>query len=153
MTHRIAQVESTLQRVVADVLQRSLSDPRVEGLVSVTKVKVSDDMSSAVVYVSVLPEEKQKTTLKGLEHAAIHIQALAKKKLALRRVPRLMFREDSEIKRVSKTLGAIREAVERSGIEGETADGSGAGDGTETSITQPAGARPSDRPSSATENS
>jgi len=115
MNHRIAQVESTIQRVVAEVLQRSVSDPRIEGMVSITKVNVSDDLANATIYVSVLPAEKQKTTVKGLEHAAAHIHSLAKKKLALRRVPRFAFRGDDELKKQARTLEAIREAVDRSG--------------------------------------
>ncbi|MEM9252968.1 MAG: 30S ribosome-binding factor RbfA [Planctomycetota bacterium] len=122
MSHRIEQIESTLHRVLAEVLQRSISDPRIEGLVSITKVKVSDDMAAATVFVSVLPAEKQRTTVKGLEHAAVHIHGLAKKKLALRRVPRLTFRGDDELKKQDQTLRAIREAMDRSGPGDEGGD-------------------------------
>jgi ribosome-binding factor A len=119
MNHRLEQIESTLRRVVAEVLQRSISDPRIEGLVSVTRVSVSDDLANATIYVSVLPTEKQRTTVKGLQHAAVHIQALARKKLALRRVPRFAFRGDEELKKQAQTLRAIREAAERSGFEAD----------------------------------
>ncbi|MEM1210228.1 MAG: 30S ribosome-binding factor RbfA [Planctomycetota bacterium] len=122
MNHRIEQVESTLKRVVSEVLQRSVSDPRIEGMVSITKINVSDDMAAATIYVSVLPAEKQRTTVKGLEHAAVHIHGLAKKKLALRRVPRFTFRGDDELKKQDRTLRAIREAMDRSGPEDEGGD-------------------------------
>lgn len=56
MTHRIEQVESTLRKALAQVLQRSISDPRIRGMVSITDVDVSPDMKQAKICVSVLPE-------------------------------------------------------------------------------------------------
>lgn len=113
MTKRVEQVESTLRRAIAEVLQRQISDPRIEGLVSITQVKVSPDLRDAYVHVSVLPEKHQKKTLYGLRHAAIHIQALVKKKVALRVVPHLDFRLDTSLKKQAEVMGAIQQAIDR----------------------------------------
>lgn len=113
MTKRIEQVESTLRRAIAEVLQRQISDPRIEGLVSITRVKVSPDLREAYVHVSVLPEKHQKKTLYGLRHAAIHIQALVRKKVALRVVPHLDFRLDTSLKKQAEVMGAIQQAIDR----------------------------------------
>ncbi|MFA9477210.1 30S ribosome-binding factor RbfA [Phycisphaerales bacterium AB-hyl4] len=115
MSHRIAQIESTLKRVIADVLHRRISDPRIEGMISITRVKVSPDLHNAFVYVSVLPEAKQKTTLAGLRHASRHIHSFVKKGVALRAVPHLDFRLDESIKKQAGIYDAIRRAAERTG--------------------------------------
>jgi ribosome-binding factor A len=122
MSHRLAQIESTLQRAIADVLQRDLADPRVEGLISITKLKVSPDLSQAYVNVSILPEEKQARVVQGLQHAAGHIQRLTRKRVALKAVPRLEFRLDEGLKRQATVEQAIVEAMQRTG-PAESAEG------------------------------
>ena len=57
MNHRAQQVVSLIRRAVQVVIGRGLHDPRVRGLISVTKVVMDDDLSQATVYVSVLPQE------------------------------------------------------------------------------------------------
>ena len=115
MTHRIEQVESILHRAVSQVLQRQIADPRIQGMISITRIKVSADMRNATVYVSVLPESKQNLTLKGLRHANRHIHALASKLVALRIMPRLEFRLDESLKKQASLHQAIQEGIQRSG--------------------------------------
>jgi len=113
MTHRIEQVESTLRKALAQVLQRRISDPRIRGMVSITEIDVSPDMKQAKVMVSVLPEEFAKRTLAGLRAADRHIQSEVKKLVALRLVPHLRFELDSSLKRAEEVYEAIDDARER----------------------------------------
>ena len=125
MTHRIEQVESTLRKALAQVLQRSISDPRIRGMVSIMDVDVSPDMKQAKVAVSVLPEEYAKRTLAGLKAANRHIQGEVKKLVALRIVPHLRFELDDSLKQADQVFQAIDEAKAREqepdDAEGETA--------------------------------
>lgn len=121
MSRRISQIESTLKRAIAQVLQRQISDPRITGMVSITEIKVSPDLHEAYVYVSVLPEKHQTKTLNGLRHAARHIHALTCKLVALRTVPHFDFRLDESLKRQAAVHEAIQQGLRRSG-EGETPD-------------------------------
>lgn len=115
MTHRIEQVESTLRKALAQVLQRKISDPRIRGMVSITKLDVSTDMKTAKVLVSVLPDQYEKRTLAGLRAANRHIHSEVKKLVALRIVPHLEFRLDSSLKKVSEIYDAINQGIDRSG--------------------------------------
>lgn len=110
MTHRIEQIESTLRKALAQVLQRKISDPRIRGLVSITEVDVSPDMKQAKVFVSVLPEEYGKRTLGGLRAADRHIQSEVKKLVALRLVPHLRFELDTSLKKAEEVYQAIDQA-------------------------------------------
>ena len=113
MSHRQEQAESTLMRAISQVLQRQVSDPRITGLVSITRIQVSPDLKDAYVYVSVLPEQHQNKTLHGLRHAAGHIHSLVRKLVAMRSVPKLDFRLDESIKKQAAVEQAIREGLER----------------------------------------
>ena len=113
MTHRIEQVESTLRKALAQVLQRKISDPRIRGMVSITDVDVSPDMKQATVAVSVLPEEYAKRTLAGLKAANRHIGSEVKKLVALRVVPHLKFELDDSLKKADEVYQAIDQAKAR----------------------------------------
>jgi len=113
MSHRKQQIESLLKRAVASVLQKGLADPRIKGLVSVTKVEVSVDLRHAAVYVSVTPVDYESRTLHGLRDATRHIQKKVNKAVALRIVPHLEFRIDQSLKREAEVLAAINEGMRR----------------------------------------
>jgi ribosome-binding factor A len=117
MSHRKEQVESTLQRAVSEVLMRRISDPRIEGMVSVTRVRVSDDFKNADVYVSVLPDKYEKRTLAGLRAAAGHIYGHVMKAMAIRTVPRLDFQLDTELKKEEAIFDAIAKGLDREGLD------------------------------------
>lgn len=113
MSHRKEQVESTLMRAVSQIVTRELADPRISGLISITRVEVTPDFKRADVYISVLPAEKQRLCVKGLNSAAPHIHARVMKAVAIRTVPHLEFREDATLKKSAEIFDAIREGLEK----------------------------------------
>ncbi len=113
MSLRVKQVESLLLRQVAQVLARGLNDPRVKGMVSVTRVSAAPDLKQAKVYVSVLPESAERTTLKGLHASARHVQSQLRPKLALKSVPHLTFALDEQHKKEQAVFAAIAEGLNR----------------------------------------
>ncbi|MCC7203759.1 MAG: 30S ribosome-binding factor RbfA [Phycisphaeraceae bacterium] len=113
MSHRKEQIEAMLQKAVSQLLATKLADPRLEGLVSITRVDLTPDFSDATVYVSVLPQRNESRALYGLSHAAGHIQSLLRKATALRSVPRLNFKIDGSLKKQDDVLDAIERARRR----------------------------------------
>ena len=129
MSHKIAQVEAVLSRAISKVLQSKISDPRIRGMISITRMKVTSDMKTAFVHVSILPEQYQRLTVDGLNHARVHIQHLVRKEVALRIVPHFEFRLDESLKRQAEIYSAINEGMKKTGAEdadevGEGDDGS-----------------------------
>lgn len=109
MTTRTDKLASVIQHAVQDVLARGINDPRVRGLVSVTKVEVLPDLSEARVLVSVLPAEQAALTMHGLTHAAGHIQKQIAGEITAKRMPRLSFRLDDSLKKAAALHAAIEE--------------------------------------------
>jgi ribosome-binding factor A len=122
MSHRKEQIESLLKRTVATVLQRGLADPRIKGLVSVTRIDASPDLKNATVYVSILPEQYESATMHGLRDATMHVQQQVKKAVALRVVPHLRFKLDRDLKKQAEVFAAIDQAMERTGPDTEHPD-------------------------------
>jgi len=66
---RAGKLASTIRKSIQESLSRGLGDPRIRGLVSITAVDVSPDLSQASVLVSVVPERHEQTVLHGLRAA------------------------------------------------------------------------------------
>lgn len=118
MSRRIEQVESTLQRAIQQAIARGLHDPRAGGLITVTGVKVTPDLKSAFIMVSVLPEEKQELTMHALRHAAKHLRRRVGDIIDMADLPEFVFRTDATTKEQGRLLDAFsriqqeREAAE-----------------------------------------
>jgi ribosome-binding factor A len=97
---RLERIESLITGIISEmILREEIRDPRVKSLVSVSSVKVSKDLSRAVVLVSGYLQADQLTAaVAGLNHAAGFIQGRIGRQLNLRTTPRLAFREDHSIK-------------------------------------------------------
>ncbi|MEA3225527.1 MAG: ribosome-binding factor A, partial [Planctomycetota bacterium] len=52
-TRRQEKVARVIKEAVSDAIAHHLSDPRIEGFVSVTRVDVAPDMHNADVYLSI----------------------------------------------------------------------------------------------------
>ncbi len=113
MTQHASQIASALQRGIQQVLTRGLNDPRVRGMLSVTRVQLSPDLHQATIFVSVLPAEHGALSLHGLRHATAHIRTLVGRSVRIRRMPKFTFRLDESIKKESAVLTAITEARRR----------------------------------------
>ena len=131
MSRRTDQVGSTLKQAVQTVLSRGLSDPRVRGLITVTRVDVEPDLSAARVWVSVFPRERQELTLHGLQSASRHIRREVGERFASKRMPELIFEADLAAQKQADVLHAIakaREEFREHGNEEGGSDGDEAGD-------------------------
>ncbi len=113
MSHRIAQFEATLKKAIAEILQRDMADPRIDGFISITRVKISSDMRNATIFVSVMPQEKESKNIHGLRHATGHIRTLVFKKMATRTVPRFKFVLDESLKKQAAVMEAIHRGLEK----------------------------------------
>jgi ribosome-binding factor A len=109
--HRAVQVGAQVREEIMQIIRRDLKDPRI-GFVSITEVRMSPDLRSARVRVSVLGDEEQgQATLAGLRSATGRIRhELGRRLQNLKFTPDLRFELDPSIEysvRISKTLREI----------------------------------------------
>ena len=104
---------STIQKELAEIIMRELSDPRLTGMPSITRVKVSPDLSIADVYVTIMGTPGvQNAALNALRHSAGMMRTKLTKVLSLRQAPYLKFHIDENLKKELAVLDAIRKANE-----------------------------------------
>ncbi len=94
MKHRNDRLEDQLRRELALILQREVKDPRVS-LATVARINLTNDLSYAEVFVSVLGEEEQREEcIRALIKARGFIRSTLAKRIRLRKTPELRFALD-----------------------------------------------------------
>ncbi len=93
---RSKRVGDLFREEIAEIIMNRVKDPRV-GFVTVTSVKVSDDLSYARVFISVLKKEDTEETLSVLNSASGFIRSEIGKRVRIKKLPRFEFFEDETL--------------------------------------------------------
>ena len=95
---RMGRINEEIQRAMAELI-RSVKDPRVHGLNSVTAVETTPDLKYDKIYISVLDKSDVDQVIKGLKSASGYLRRELGHTLSLRYTPELTFlRDDSMAK-------------------------------------------------------
>ena len=114
MSRRTERVNDLIRDELSDMLLRELNDPRLNGLISITRVEVSPDLANARVFVSVMGDDaEQKQAMKALEAAGGYMHRELKKRVTMRKVPFLGFRLDTSIAEGAQVLSLLNEVHEQ----------------------------------------
>ena len=93
--HRHERVGEEIAHEINAMMAGELKDPRLEGNVVASEVRVQPDMKHARIFISVQGSEKERAdAIKALEHASGFIRSELVERLQLRRVPELHFTLD-----------------------------------------------------------
>lgn len=112
MTRRTERVNELIREELSDLLLRELRDPRLDGLISITRVEVSPDLYNAKVDVSVMSETaRPEDALKALNAAAGFLHKELVHRLEMRRVPFLTFHLDKSIEEGAAVLAHLDEVI------------------------------------------
>jgi ribosome-binding factor A len=127
-SYRIERINETIKEVLSELLLSAIKDPRV-GMVTITAVRVSSDLSSAKVHYSVMGNEVERAeTEKGLRSAKNFMRTAVSNELKLRNAPELRFVYDDSL---DKSY-AIEEALKKTKPEPAQKDDSPDDDSPET---------------------
>jgi ribosome-binding factor A len=108
---RMPKINQLLKKEISQALLREIDFP-AEVLVTVTRVETSDDLSQSRVSVSVFPEEKTEKILELLDKAVYSVQQRINKRLKMRPIPKIFFREEKQTKvagRIEEILAKIKQ--------------------------------------------
>ncbi len=89
---RSERVADLIRKEMALMLLYELKDPRIQGMVTVMEVRVSDDLRHAKIYVSVLGSDAEKEgAMAGLNRAKGFVRRTLGSRLHLKRTPTVDF--------------------------------------------------------------
>ena len=95
-SNRIGRINEEIQRELSSLI-RTVKDPRVHRLVSITAVDTTPDLRYAKIFVSVLDKSDVKEVVKGLRSAGGYLRRELGRSLQLRYTPELTFVADDSI--------------------------------------------------------
>jgi ribosome-binding factor A len=108
--YRKERVGSLIRDIVGETIAHRLSDPRISGFATVTRVEMSGDLLFAKVYISIMGDEvEERKTMTAIQHAAGHIRRRVASEIRLRQCPRLRFLIDESAKVARETLSILEE--------------------------------------------
>lgn len=88
---RADKVGATIQKYLAEILQKEIRDPRLDNIV-ISRVKAASDIKSARVYYAVLANQGMiADAAKGFESASGYIKRVLAARLGLRYMPDLKY--------------------------------------------------------------
>ena len=94
---RAQRVGDLIKREISQMLIRGIKDPRI-GLVTITRVSLTDDLRLAKVYFSVIGgEDDRQRNLEGLNSARGFIRREVGRRIHLRHVPEIVFNYDPSL--------------------------------------------------------
>ena len=129
---RSQRMAEQLRRELAEIVQDEIKDPRL-GFISFTEVRMSRDLSHAIIYCSVLNSEQLNQSIEILNSAAGFIRKSIGRRIRARIVPTLKFVADESVIRGAAMDELISEAIRRDQRSGEGSGERSGDDGDESS--------------------
>ena len=120
VNRRADRVAAAVRQEVAMFLRSGAKDPRLVGLVTVTAVEVTRDLRQALIFVSILgTDEERSATFEALTSIAAHLRSHLAHVLRLRLAPEVSFKLDQSVAhaaRIETLLAQVRD--KKTGDEG-----------------------------------
>ena len=118
--NRLNRIDEEYKKELSQIIDRELKNPNITGMISVTKVKVTNDLKYAKVYVSILNSKNIKDTLAGLKKSSGFIRSELAKRVNLRNTPELIFELDESLEYGARIDSILKEIMPK----GTNGDGS-----------------------------
>ena len=111
---RTRRVEEQLRRDLAELIRHEIKEPGL-GMLSISEVKVSADLSVAQIYITIMQDDREiiDHTMHNLHNYAGKLRGSLGKRMRIRRVPQLYFLYDDLIQKSTELDKVIENAVEQ----------------------------------------
>ena len=109
-TYKMERVTSEIERLVEEIINYEINDPRVNGNASVSQVILSKDFSNCKVFVQINVEDKVEV-MKGLKNASGYVRHIIAETLDMKKTPEISFLIDDsaeKAKRIEELLEKIK---------------------------------------------
>ena len=124
-SRRQEKVARQIKEIVSDSIANHLSDPRIEGFISVTKVEMPSGLRIADVYLTIfnVSGSAMSKTFEAVKSSRGRIQSMLADRLASRYCPHLNFHLDEGFKKTLDTMSIIdeisKETSEKDSVDGQ----------------------------------
>ena len=112
MSPKIKRLESTIIRVLSDILNNEVKHPDIDFL-TLTATKLTSDLSHLKVYYTLLnnDEDSKAKVATALEKSKSYIRTMLVQKVKMRKSPALHFMYDESLERGNKIAEGLKEVL------------------------------------------
>ena len=98
MSNRLLKINAEIQKYISEIFTYDIKNPNIQGIITVTRVDTTNDLSLSRVYVSVYcPHGDKYEVFKQIQHSAGYIRKSVCEKLDIRKMPFLEFLLDESL--------------------------------------------------------
>ena len=105
--NRLGRIDEEYKKEISQIISYQLKNPNVTGLISVTKVKVTNDLK----YANILNSKNLKETMEGLKKSSGFIRSELARKINLRNTPEILFELDDSLEYGAKIDSILKEIM------------------------------------------
>lgn len=117
---RILKINGEIQKYLSELLTYEMKNPLITGIISVTRVDTTNDLSLSRVYVSIFtPNGDKKEVFNQICHSAGYLRRELCERIDLRKVPYLEFVLDESLEygqRIDEVIDKIKDKRENNEI-------------------------------------
>ncbi len=110
-SNRLGRIDEELKKEISNIINYELNNPKITGMISVTRAKITPDLKYAKVYVSILNSKNVKDTLANLKKSSGFIRSEIAKRINLRITPELIFVLDDSMEYGAKIDQILKEIL------------------------------------------
>ncbi len=110
-SNRLGRIDEELKKEISNIINYELNNPKVTGMISVTRAKITPDLKYAQIYVSILNSKNVKETLANLKKSSGYIRTEIAKRINLRITPELIFVLDDSMEYGAKIDQILKEII------------------------------------------
>ena len=112
MKYRKLRVQDLLKEEISLIIQKEIRDPGM-GFITVLEVKMSEDLKSAKVLISIYGEEaEKKNTIDALKRSKGYIKYLLGQRVKLRYMPELNFVIDDTYEKAARIEAILKKEAD-----------------------------------------
>ena len=108
---RLERINEEYKKELSQIINYELKNPNATGMISVTRVKVTNDLKFAKVAVSILNSKDIKQTLAALKKSAGFIRSELAKRVNLRNTPEIIFELDDSMEYGARIDSILKEIM------------------------------------------
>lgn len=119
---RTERIEEEIKKIAGRLIDQGLKDPRLTGIISVTKVYVSKDLKFCKIFVSMLGTKDEKEAMDALKSSAGLVRREIGNNIRMHSTPEVKFEMDDSMAYGEKIQGIINSLDIKPIEEDESAD-------------------------------
>ncbi|HHY70475.1 MAG TPA: 30S ribosome-binding factor RbfA [Thermoanaerobacterales bacterium] len=109
---RSDRIAEEIKKVISQIISNDLKDPRIDGLISVTKVDVTKDLRHATIFISFYGDKTKKdSNFEVIKNAKGYIRRELASRIRMKYIPEISFKMDESIEyaiRINKLLEEVK---------------------------------------------